>query len=159
MGQDPPSAPPALPPPLTSWILPTAPGTLLAMCYVHTQLTGCTLNGDWIEQVGTVVSTSSTQPDGSGVYFCSVQTNTHLKMVQFEVSLSAGSTYARPGGRLPERHLLRRRRQREPLRRCGVGVHRNLLLRLLLWHRLSHVPRMVPPLPAAAAGTAVLDWP
>jgi len=44
---------------------------------------------------GTVVSTANTQDDGSGTYFCAVQQSLHLKMVQFELSISSsGELYA-----------------------------------------------------------------
>ena len=70
--------------------------------------TSCMLGGGLIgaeATIGLIVETSNTNSDGTGTYFCSVQTGTQLNMVQFEITRSAtgvrkhqagGPMYARP---------------------------------------------------------------
>ena len=79
----------------TGHILSSGAGTLLESGVGSVNPTACGLVGTWMSRgtpvQGTVVSTASTQEDGTGTYFCAVQQTEHLKMVQFELSIASSA--------------------------------------------------------------------
>ena len=81
-----------MPPSESGHIGSSGSGTLLTVGVGSVTPSACYLTGSWISDARgravTVVSTSSTNDDGTGMYYCAFQGTGHLKMVQFELSIS-----------------------------------------------------------------------